>query len=382
MNPIGLAQGMQDYMVRVRRQLHERPEVGLDLPATGDLVRHELEALGLEVETDSSSSGITAVLPGTTGRTVILRADMDALPLEERTDEVFRSRNPGAMHACGHDMHTAMLLGAAHVLAKQPERHDVVLAFQAGEEFDRGAIPLLQHAHLARLGSARAFALHMHAQRPTGAFLSRAGSFMGFGDWFDITVTGASGHASSPQLARSPIPAAAFLAQAIDGMTDLHEEPWPTRVATVTQVTSGNSVNVIPDTALVRGTIRGRDESTIVGLRARLAEWAHEAEDRFGVNSSLSIREGYPAVINDEAMAELALFLAESQAGGRAVRMPVPSMVIEDFSYFLQRWPGAMTYLGAAVPGHDAFNHSAEVVFDEEAMTGGCAFLIAAAIAD
>lgn len=382
MSALALAREMQDYMVRIRRQLHESPEVGLDLPATGDLVRHELEALGLEVETDSASSGLTAVLPGTTGQTVILRADMDALPLEERTDEEFRSRNPGAMHACGHDMHTAMLLGAARVLANQPERHEVVLAFQAGEEFDRGAIPLLQHRDLAERDSARAFALHMHAQRPTGAFLSRAGSFMGFGDWFEITITGASGHASSPQLARSPIPAAAFLARAIDDMTDLSEEPWPTRVATVTQVTSGNSVNVIPDAALLRGTIRGRDEATIVGLRAGLAESVQEAEARYHVQVSLSLREGYPAVINDAPMADFALLLAQSQAGGHTLPMPVPSMVIEDFSYFLQRWPGAMAYLGAAVPGHSAFNHSAEVVFDEAAMTAGCAFHIAAATTD
>ena len=381
MNPLALSRGVQDYMIQVRRQLHEQPEVGLHLPRTADLVRGELEGLGLEVETDSASSGITAELPGTTGQTIVLRADMDALPLEERTDEEFRSRTHGVMHACGHDMHTAMLLGAARVLAEQRVRHHVVLAFQAGEEFDRGAIPLLQHEHLTRLDSARAFALHMHAQRPTGSFLSRAGSFMGFGDWFEISLTGASGHASSPHLARSPIPAAAFLSQAIDGLTDLDEEPWPTRVATVTQVTSGNSVNIIPDSALIRGTIRGRDETTIISLRTHLAEAVKEAQERFAVQTSLSIREGYPAVINDPAMAALALLLAESSAGGHAVHMPVPSMVIEDFSYFLQRWPGAMTYLGAAVPGHDAFNHSAEVVFDESAMVSGCAFHIAAATA-
>jgi amidohydrolase len=373
------ARAVHARMVAWRRQLHEQPEIGLHLPATADLVRGELEGLGLDVETDAASSGLTAVLPGTSGQTVILRADMDALPIEERTDVEFRSRTADAMHACGHDLHTAMLLGAARALADQPQRHTIVLAFQSGEEFDRGALPLLEHKHLRSVQDARTFALHLHAQQPAGTFVGRAGAFMAYGDWFEITVTGASGHASSPHLARSPIPAASFLARQIDSLTDLHQTPWPTRVATVTQLTSGNSVNVIPDQATLRGTLRGHDEATIVGLRDTLDALGHEVRQVYGVEVSVDITQGYPAVINDASMADYAAHLARDAALAETSVMPQPSMVIEDYAYFLQRWPGAMTYLGAKVPGFDAFNHSAEVMFDEAVMVQGCAFHIAVA---
>lgn len=373
------AEAHQDRMIAWRRQLHEFPEVGLHLPVTAALVRRELEGLGLDVESDRASSGLTAVMPGDSGKTVILRADMDALPIDERTDLTFRSRTPHAMHACGHDLHTSMLLGAAHALAAVPDRHTVILAFQAGEEFDRGALPLLEHEHLRAVTDARTFALHMHAQQPAGTFVGRRGAFMAFGDWFEITVTGASGHASSPHLARSPIPAAAWLARQVDGLTDLNVQPWPTRVATVTQVTSGNSVNVIPDQATLRGTLRGHDEATIVGLRQAVEALGREAQKAHAVEVDIAITHGYPAVINDDAMAEYAAHLARDLALSETSVMPQPSMVIEDYAYFLQRWPGAMTYLGAKVAGFDAFNHSAEVMFDESAMVQGCAFHIAAA---
>lgn len=368
-----------DWMVQTRRHLHSHPEVGLDLPATADVVSGVLTGLGLEIETDSASSGITARMPGITGETVILRADMDALPIAEATDLEFRSSTPGTMHACGHDMHTSMLLGAARALAEIPERHDIIFAFQAGEEFDRGALPLLEHRHLQEAGAARTFALHMHAQQPLGTFYGRPGPFMGYGDWFRITITGASGHASAPHLARSPIPALAFLAERIDAITALDAQPWPTKVATVTETLAGNSVNVIPDSASLRGTLRGRDETVITTVREQIHELVDTARTRFGVTIDLDLRLGYPAVVNDPTMNDYAMGLAEQIPGASIELMPEASMVIEDYSYFLQRWPGSMMYLGAAVEGHTSFNHSADVMFDEAAMPIGCAYLISAA---
>ena len=376
-----------EWMRDTRRHLHTHPEVGLHLPATADVVREVLTGLGLDIETDAASSGISTRMPGTTGHTVVLRADMDALPLTEHTDLDFASLNPGSMHACGHDMHTTMLLAAARALAAMPERHDVVFAFQAGEEFDRGALPLLEHRTLREVGQARTFALHMHAQRPVGTFHWRRGSFMGFGDWFRITITGASGHASSPQLARSPIPAQAFLAERIDAITDLDAQPWPTSVATVTETRAGNSVNVIPDIATLRGTLRGRDEATIIAVREQLATLCEEAEQRFAVTVELDLQIGYPAVINDAGVTDEGIGFVERLAASNrmpsvaAVAMPEASMVIEDYSYFLQRWPGTMMYLGAQVDGCTSFNHSADVLFDEQAMTAGCAYLLEAATA-
>lgn len=379
------ARAQHDWMVETRRHLHTQPEVGLDLPATADLVSEVLTGLGLDIETDSASSGISAQMPGTTGHTVVLRADMDGLPLTEHTDLEFRSTREGAMHACGHDMHTTMLLATARALSTIPKRHNVVLAFQAGEEFDRGALPLLEHRHLREITNARTFALHMHAQRPTGTFHWRRGSFMGFGDWFTVTITGAGGHASSPQLARSPIPAQAFIAERIDAITDLTAQPWPTSVATVTETRAGNSVNVIPDTATLRGTLRGRDETTIIRVRDQLDAICAEAEQRFFVAVDVELKIGYPAVINDAEITDEGIALVNrlaqtsGLAGVEAVPMPEASMVIEDYSYFLQRWPGTMMYLGANVDGCTSFNHSSDVVFDEAAMKAGCAYLISAA---
>lgn len=211
---------------------------------------------------------------------------------------------------------------------------------------------------------------------------------MGFGDWFTITITGAGGHASSPQLARSPIPAQAFIAERIDAITDLSAQPWPTSVATVTETRAGNSVNVIPDIATLRGTLRGRDEETIIRVRERLDEICAEAQKRFGVAVAGDLQIGYPAVINDVGVTDEGIGIVERLAesdgmpGIAAVPMPEASMVIEDYSYFLQRWPGTMMYLGANVDGCTSFNHSSDVLFDEEALQAGCAYLIAAATVD
>lgn len=367
-------------MTALRRQLHETPEVGLHLPATQAIVRAELEALGLEVESDDASSGLSAVIPGSGPSTVVLRADMDALPIQEPATFDFRSRNAGAMHACGHDLHTSMLVAAAREMVERQPTQTVVLAFQAGEEFDRGALPLLEHRNLASVGSARTFAVHVHAMLPTSTLHSRAGAFMGFGDWFTVTVQGAGGHASAPHLARSPIGPAAWIARRIDELTGLRKKPWPVRVATVTMLDAGSSVNVIPDTALVRGTLRAGRERDIEALRETLATIAREADRKFGTMTRAEVEIGYPAVVNDAAALEDALERATA-LGIPTFPMQAPSMVIEDFSYFTARWPGAMLYLGAAVDGATAFNHSADVAFDEQAMVAGCAFHLAAAYA-
>lgn len=375
------AKTLTPFMQQLRRELHQIPEVGLVLPETQFVVREELERLGLEVETDSVSSGMSARIPGTSGSTIVLRADMDALPIHETNDLLFRSRHPGAMHACGHDLHASMLLGAAKFLTTRQPLHDVVLAFQAGEEFDRGALPLLAHRNLASITDARAYALHVHANYPSGTFNWRTGPFMGFGDWFSMNVHGSGGHASAPQLARSPIPAAANLAAEINSITDLSQLPWPTRIATVTEFLAGNSVNVIPPSASLRGTIRGKDLDTITTVRSALRVLTEKASTRFATDVALEITEGYPAVMNDVDATNHAVRLATGLVGANYVReMPETSMVIEDFSYFTQRWPGSMLYLGASLDGFPAFNHSPDAMFDESAMTAGCAFLIALAM--
>lgn len=363
-------------MVAHRRALHQEPEVGLDLPDTHAYVAEALRGLGL-TPTVHPGAGVTVEVPGTTDeRPVVLRADMDALPVTERSGVEHPSRRDGAMHACGHDLHMAMLLGAAACLVEQPPRRRTILVFQPGEETDRGAVPTLaRHAALA-LDDAEAFAIHVHATWPAHTVHLRAGTFMAFGDWFRVDYAGPGAHASQPHLAGNPVEAAGELVgrlrrRVAELAADEH------LVATVTESLIGNTVNVIPTDGRLRGTTRTLSSGRRETLHRELTDLASATAAEIGVEASTTITEGYPAVVNDAAYVDR----VRAAVGGRAelVEMVEPSMVIEDFSYFLQRWPGAMVYLGAQVPGHDAFNHAADAVFDEAVLATGAALHLLAA---
>jgi amidohydrolase len=362
-------------MTAHRQHLHANPEVGMDLPATHEYLASHLRSLGLEPEVHTRG-GITARIVGRVGRgTVrILRTEMDALPVQERTGLDFASTTPGAMHACGHDLHMAMLLGAAELFVGEPPTHDVVLVFQPGEEADRGALAVMEHESLRGLPSdAIAFAIHVNALLPSGLVTSRPGVFMAFGDWFRVTFTGPGGHASAPHLTTNPI----------DGFTlwtrGLHELVAELRareplVATVTEALAGNTVNVIPTLGSLRGTLRTLSEGQRGLLHERLAQLTSEVGAFVGLRADLEIIEGYPAVMNDPAVVRAIFGGHDAERPAAPAReAPEPSMVIEDFAYFLGRWPGAMVYLGAQVEGATSFNHSDDVRFDESVMTVGLA---------
>ena len=379
MSRLEQAAGELDWMIDLRRRLHRQPEVGLSLPDTHDTVDAVLRDMGLRAERHDSA-GLTVGIAGTDpdGTTVVLRADMDALPVTERSGVEFSSERHGAMHACGHDLHMSMLLGAARVMTSHPPRRDVVLAFQPGEESDRGALRTLEHTNL-RLDTAVAFAIHVHATQPAHTIHVSRDVFMAYGDWFGVTFTGPGGHAARPESAGNPIEASArFVLSAIQLVEELDREEHV--VATVTESLIGNSVNVIPAGGSLRGTIRtlsaGQRERVTSGLRRALAAAAAST----GVTAELELIEGYPAVINDADYVDaMTNRLLELFGPDLVVAMTHPSMVIEDFSYFLQRWPGAMVYLGAQVPGHDSFNHSDDVVYDEAVLSTGATLFLEAA---
>jgi hippurate hydrolase len=368
-----------ESMVRHRRHLHKHPEVGIDLPDTHLYVLQELEGLGLLPEFHPGA-GISVTIPGKVrGKLpIIFRADMDALPVEEASGSLLRSERPGAMHACGHDLHTAVLLGVAQDLITRPAGRDVILVFQPGEESDRGALKSLEHKNL-QIEVSEVFAIHVNAVMPSGSIGFRHGTFMAAGDWFRLEIFGAGGHASAPERVGNPIRLGSLFVEALHALAQELSTEDLRVVATTTEFLSGNAVNVIPSRGSLRGTVRTVSQSQREVLHSRMQELANRLERDHELSLSLSITEGYPAVISDDEFMEHLLGLISEQGFPSVQGMQVPSMVIEDFSYFLKRWPGAMVYIGAAVGENPFFNHSAEAEFDEEAMKTGFALFRALA---
>ncbi len=390
------AHDLLDDMVNMRRTLHQWPEIGNDLPITRDTVLGALDGLPLDVTLHETTSGIAALLDGgKPGPTVLLRGDMDALPLTEDTGLDFVSRSDGAMHACGHDTHTSMLVGAAKLLSAQ--RADiagrVLFMFQPGEEGNHGARFMLEEGLLELPKRADgsespvtgAFALHITSSLPTGWLSCRGGSIMAAADTVFITVKGRGGHASEPYRALDPIPIACEIVQAMQTMITRRIDVFDPAVVTVGRITAGTVNNIIPETAEIEGTIRSVSERTrrLVhdGIR-RVAEGiaaAHDAE------VTVELVDGYPVTVNDKDQADVVLNLAGELVGAdKTVRLRNPLMGAEDFSYVLQQIPGAMVFLGGTHADRNlrtaAPNHSNRVVFDEEAMVTGTTMYAAMAL--
>jgi hippurate hydrolase len=383
--------------VRLRRRLHRRPEVGLLLPATQDAVLEAVDGLGLStVRTGEAVSSVVAGLEGAhPGPTLVLRGDMDALPMPEDTGVGFASEVDGAMHACGHDLHTAMLVGAARLLAAHRDElaGRVLFMFQPGEEGYHGARAMLEEGLLdpgpRADGSASpvtgAFALHVSSSFPAGTVNLRGGTIMASADVLRIEVRGRGGHASAPHLTLDPIPVACEIVQAIQTMVTRRIDVFDPAVVTVSQIVAGTTNNVIPEVAHVVGTIRavsertrGRVHERLVGLAEGIAA-AHEA------SATVTIEAGYPVTVNEPGYAGFATQVAADLLGAEAVRqMPAPVMGAEDFSYVLQRVPGVMAMLGACPTGLDPRtappNHSNRVTFDEACMATGIALHAAVAL--
>ena len=383
------ARDLLDETVALRRTLHRWPELGNDLPVTKENVLAALEGLPLQITEHETTSGIAAVLDGgKPGPTVLLRGDMDALPLHEDTDLDFESATEGRMHACGHDTHTAMLVGAAKLLSARradiPGR--VLFMFQPGEEgfagakfmLDEGLLDLPTRTDGSESPVTGAYALHITSNLPAGWISSRAGTIMASSDTMLITVTGRGGHASQPHLALDPIPIACEIVQALQLMVTRTVDVFDPSVVTIGRITAGTTSNIIPETAEIFGTVRAVSERTRLKVRdgiRRVAEGVAAAHD---AQVTIDYHDGYPVTVNNPGSADFALDVAAEVVGEKAtVRLPNPVMGAEDFSYVLNRIPGAMLFLGGTPEGKNpataAPNHSNRVVFDEEAMVNGIA---------
>lgn len=370
--------GVQPRVVDLRRRLHAHPELGLELPVTQAAVLDELADLGLEITTGTSTTSIVADLVCGDGPTVLLRGDMDALPMPEDTGLDFASTIEGRMHACGHDAHTAMLAGAARVLSERRDRlrGRVRLMFQPGEEGFGGATHMIDEGVCE--GVDHAFALHITPNLPSGWLGLRAGPVMASADVFHIRITGRSGHASMPHHTVDPVPIAAEIVLAIQSMVTRRVEAFDPAVVTVTRLQAGTTTNVIGEGAELAGTIRTFSEQQRSFVHDRLTAVAHGIAAAHEAAAEVEIERGYPVTVNDAGGAALLRSAAESVLGAeRVVEMPSPVMGAEDFSYVLQRVPGAMAFLGVCPTGHTIHDapacHSNRMMLDEDAMLAGVA---------
>jgi hippurate hydrolase len=380
---VSAAQALQPRTVALRRTLHRRPELGLHLPEAQSAVMRALA--GIPVEVHAGRSGITSVIGviegGAPGPTVLLRADMDALPLTEESGVPFSSELPGSMHACGHDTHVAMLVSAAQLIA---ERRDelagrVLLMFQPGEEGFHGARHMLAEGLLDVAGTPEsAFALHITSTLDSGLVQTRPGAIMASSDVLRVTITGRGGHASAPQNALDPVPAAAAMVGALQTMITRMLNVFDPAVLTVTRIAAGTTSNIIPETAELEGTIRALSEHTRIKVHEEARRVCEHVAAAHGCTATVEIEHGYPVTVNDTEVTTQVIDLARCVLGERhAEPMPDPMMGAEDFSYVLAEVPGAMAFLGACPPSHEPdtapANHSNRAVFDESAMVHGVA---------
>lgn len=380
---------LQPRTVALRRAVHRHPEVGLRLPVTQAAVLKALSGLPVRITTGTALTSVVAVLDGARpGPTVVLRADMDALPLTERTGLAFASEQDAVMHACGHDTHVAMLVSAARLLCDRRNAlaGHVVLMFQPGEEGHDGARRMIDEGVLTSATRVeRAFALHITSNSPSGVVLCRAGAQMASSDTFAVRVIGRGGHGAMPHDAVDPVPAAAAMVGALQTMITRRVAATQPVVLTVAKIMAGTGTNIIPRLATLEGTVRTLAEPTRALVHTELRTVCEHVGAAYGCQVEVTVRRGYPVTVNDEAVAHQVLALAGTVLGARHVRpLPSPLMGAEDFAYVLARVPGALAFIGACPPGVDpadaAPNHSDQVVFDESAMEYGVALYAAFAL--
>lgn len=374
-------QDLAPETIGLRHELHRHPEIGLQLPRTQQKVLAALDGLDLEISTGTSLSSVTAVLRGATGGpTVLLRGDMDALPVTESSGVEFASRVDGAMHACGHDLHTAMLVGAARLLSAHRDElaGDVVFMFQPGEEGWDGAGAMLREGVLQASGRRVDSAYGMHvisANIPRKVFSTRPGILMAASDGLHVTVRGAGGHGSAPHNARDPIAVAAQIVGDLQTLVTRRFDVFDPVVITVGSFHAGTRRNIIPDDAVFDATVRSFSEQSRERVRLESVRLCEQVAAAYGLEAEAVYSDEYPVTVNDSAHAAFAAdVVGEVFGGDRYQPMISPQSGAEDFSRVLAEVPGCYLMLGACPDGeHDnaASNHSPRARFDDAVLTDG-----------
>jgi amidohydrolase len=374
--------------VTLRRRIHQHPELGLHLPMTVAAVRETLAGLDVKIETGPSTDGMIVTLQGPTqGRTILLRGDMDALPMPEDTDLPFKSKEPGRMHACGHDSHTAMLAMAVRLLHANRGKLSgtVKFMFQPGEEGHFGALRMIEDGLVERHPRPDgAFALHITPNVPTGVITSKPGAFMASTDTIYVRVVGKGGHASAPHHAVDPMPIAAEIVLALQSFVTRKINAFDPVVLTIAKIDGGTTNNVIPEAVSMLGTLRSVSESSRKRAKEGLTKVIEKVAEAHDAYAEVKLVPGYDVTMNDGRMVALGAQVARDLFGDRGYApSPAPVMGAEDWSYVLQRIPGCMMFLGVAPEGcshhHAAPCHSNKMMLDEDAMAHGIAMYAAVA---
>ena len=363
----------------LRRDIHAHPELCFEEQRTAELVAGALADWGIEVHRGLGTTGVVGVIHGrdggACGRAIGLRADMDALPMQERNTFAHASRHPGKMHACGHDGHTAMLLGAAQHLARHRDFDGaVVLIFQPAEEGGGGAREMVADGMMEKFGIRQVYGMHNHPGMAVGTFATKKGPVMAAADQFDIVVEGRSGHAAQPHKSIDPVLAASQVVVALQSIAARETDPLGSVVVTVTKIHGGDAYNVIPDAVTLSGTVRTLMPEMRDMAEARIGEIASGVAMAMGGKATLRYHRGYPVTVNHEPETEFALDIMRKVAGDHAVSDAFPpAMGAEDFSYMLEARPGSFVFIGN---GNTANLHNSAYDFNDEVIPYGISYWV------
>tara|TARA_Y100000996_G_scaffold140279_1_gene107136 strand:- start:811 stop:1974 length:1164 start_codon:yes stop_codon:yes gene_type:complete len=367
--------GFEKDMAKWRQHLHQNPELGRECYKTAEYVSERLKEFGItEIHTGYASSGLVAIIEGKApGRTIGLRADMDALPITENTGLSYSSVNEGVMHACGHDGHTTMLLGAARYLSETRNFSGrVALIFQPDEEATGGAKAMVEEGIIEQFQIEEVYALHNIPGHDVGVMYTRSGPIMAGADSFSVEIKGKGGHAAYPHEVKDPIVAALSIAQAFQTIVSRNNIPSDDLVISITQVHSGTTDNVIPETAYLNGTVRTFDLSVQEMVIKRMEKIISGLAMSFEVEAKLNYEKGYPPTINHEEATNFAIEVANDVCGpDRVLTSESKEMGAEDFSYMLEKRPGAYLFLGI---GEGAGLHNPNYDFNDAAAPIGASF--------
>ena len=371
---------LHDEMTEWRRDIHQHPELKFEENRTSDLVAAKLQEFGIEIHRGLAKTGVVGTIRNGDGPSIGLRADMDALPLEEKNTFKHASSNPGKMHACGHDGHTAMLLGAAkHLAASKNFKGTVNLIFQPAEEGGGGGELMIKEGLFEMFPVDSVYGLHNWPGMPAGTFGVGSGPFMAAADMFDLTINGRGGHAALPDQCIDPIVVASQVVSALQTITSRNTHPVDSVVISVTQIHAGDAYNVIPDSVRMHGTVRTFQTETRDKIPSSMLRVAEGVCAAYGTTCELNYMSGYPATINSVPETEISAKAVVDLLGeDKIIRNPTPCMGAEDFSYMLEARPGCYVWLGIG-PGKGEAGcmlHSSRYDFNDDVLTTGASYWV------